>query len=117
MTGAFKETRTMSNSTGAVLQKHLRAARVDVDAVMDDYTEQSVLITHEATYRGLAEIRSFFTTLFRDLPKGFFESIRITREEVVGEMAYILWDRDPFSRATDTFVVRDGKIAFQTFTP
>ena len=104
-------------STGAVLQNHLRGARVGVDAVMDDYTEQSVLMTHDATYRGLAEIRKFFTTLFRDLPKGFFEGMRIRREEVVGEVAYILWDREPFSGATDTFVVRDGKIAFQTFTP
>jgi hypothetical protein len=30
---------------------------------------------------------------------------------------YIVWDREPIiSRATDTFVVRDGKILFQTFT-
>lgn len=104
-------------STGAVLQNHLKAATVGVDAVMEDYTEQSMLVTHEATYRGLAEIRSFFTALFRDLPKGFFETMKITRQEVVGEVAYILWDREPFSSATDTFVVRDGKIAFQTFTP
>ena len=82
---AFEETKTMRNSesgarppsTGAVLQNHLRGARVGVDAVMDDYTEQSVLMTHDATYRGLAEIRKFFTTLFRDLPKGFFEGMRI----------------------------------------
>jgi hypothetical protein len=104
-------------STVAVLKNHLRAATVGVEAVMDDYTEQSVLITHEATYRGLAGIRSFFTALFRDLPRGFFESMKIRREEVVGEVAYILWDREPFSQATDTFVVRDGKIVFQTFTP
>jgi hypothetical protein len=104
-------------STVAVLKNHLRAATVGVEAVMDDYTEQSVLITHEATYRGLAGIRSFFTALFRDLPSGFFESMKIRREEVVGEVAYILWDREPFSQATDTFVVRDGKIVFQTFTP
>jgi hypothetical protein len=106
-----------STSTAAVLQKHLQAATVGVDAVMEDYTEQSVLITYDATYRGLAGIRSFFTALFRDLPKGFFEGMRIRRQEIVGEMAYILWDREPFSQATDTFVVREGKIAFQTFTP
>ena len=32
-------------------------------------------------------------------------------------MAFILWERKPIlSHATDTFVVRDGKILFQTFT-
>ena len=48
-------------STEAVLRNHLRSARLGVDAVMDDYTDQSVLMTHHATYRGRAEIRLFFT--------------------------------------------------------
>lgn len=111
------ETGARPTSTAAVLEKHLQAATVGVDALMDDYTEQSILVTHDATYRGLAGIRSFFTALLRDLPAGFFGGMKIRRQEVVGELAYILWDREPFSQATDTFVVRDGKIALQTFTP
>jgi len=103
--------------TEAVLRNHLRSATVGVDAVMGDYTEQSVLITHEGTYRGLAEIRRFFTGLFEALPAGFFDTMRMVRQEIIGEVAYILWAREPIiSQATDTFVVRDGKILFQTFT-
>jgi len=103
--------------TEAVLRRHLRAATVGVDAIMTDYTEQSVLITHDATYRGRAEIRRFFTGLFEILPEGFFATMRVTRQEIIGELAYILWERAPvISQATDTFVVRDGKILFQTFT-
>lgn len=106
------------SSTEAVLQKHLSSARVGVDALMQDYTEASVMITHDATYRGVAEIRRFFTELFKQLPAGFFETtFRMRREEILGEVAYILWEGKPFvSEATDTFVVRDGKILFQTFT-
>ncbi|HEY1906394.1 MAG TPA: nuclear transport factor 2 family protein [Myxococcaceae bacterium] len=105
-------------STEAVLQRHLMAATVGVDAIMEDYTEQSVLITHDATYRGRAEIRRFFTGLFELLPDGFFATMRLTRQEIIGEVGYILWERAPvISQATDTFVVRDGKILFQTFTP
>ncbi len=104
-------------STEAVLRNHLRAATLGVDAVMQDYTDRSVLITHDATYCGLAEIRRFFTTLFAQLPAGFFEEMKMNRQEIVGEVAYILWEREPIiSQATDTFVVRDGKILFQTFT-
>lgn len=104
-------------STEAVLQNHLRAATVGVDAIMQDYTEDSVLITEDATHRGLAAIRGFFTALFEQLPAGFFEAMQMTRREIVGEVAYILWERKPIiSRATDTFVVRNGKILFQTFT-
>ena len=105
-------------STEAVLRNHLRASTVGVDAIMEDYTDQSVMITHDATYRGLAEIRFFFARLFEELPAGFFATtLRIRREEIVGEVAYILWEGKPIvSQATDTFVVRDGKILFQTFT-
>jgi hypothetical protein len=104
-------------STEAVLGRHLRAARVGVDALMQDYTEQSVLISHEATYCGLAEIRQFFTELLEGLPAGFFDEMKMIRQETLGELAYILWERQPIlSRATDTFVVRNGKILFQTFT-
>jgi hypothetical protein len=104
-------------STEAVLGRHLRSARVGVDALMQDYTEQSVLISHEATYCGLAEIRQFFTELLEGLPAGFFDEMKMIRQETLGELAYILWERQPIlSRATDTFVVRNGKILFQTFT-
>jgi hypothetical protein len=41
----------------------------------------------------------------------------MNRQEIIGEVAYILWERQPqISRATDTFVVRNGKILAQTFT-
>ena len=104
-------------STEAVLQNHLRAATIGVAAIMQDYTEHSVLITHDATYRGLAGIRGFFTALFGALPAGFFDELKMIRQEIVGEVAYILWERKPYlAQATDTFVVRDGRILFQTFT-
>jgi hypothetical protein len=104
-------------STEAVLQNHLHAATVGVEAVMQDYVDESVLITQDATYRGLAEIRGFMNALFKELPAGFFGSLKMIRQEIVREVAYIVWERKPMiSRATDTFVVRDGKIVFQTFT-
>ncbi len=106
-------------STEDVLRKHLRSARIGPDALIDDYTEESVMITPDRTYRGVAEIRRFFTTLFEQLPAGFFETtMKMIREEITGEVAYIFWHGKPLiPQATDTFVVRDGKIVFQTFTP
>jgi hypothetical protein len=84
---------------------------------MEDYTDHSILVTHDAVYRGLAEIRQFFTALLGGLPAGFFDAFRMNRQEVTGDMAYILWEAKPWlPLATDTFVVRNGKILFQTFT-
>lgn len=109
--------KTFTISTEAVLQNHLRAARDGVDAIMQDYTDHSVLVTHDRTCRGLVEIRRFFTMLFKELPEGFFDALKMNRQEIVGEVAYILWERKPIiSQATDTFVVRNGKILVQTFT-
>ena len=116
MNNSAKKVRPLS--TEAVVRNHLRAATIGVDAILEDYTEESVLVTHDATYYGPGEIRRFFTALFGSLPTGFFETMKLIREEFVGELAYILWERKPIiSQATDTFVVRDGKILFQTFTP
>jgi ketosteroid isomerase-like protein len=107
----------MTTSTERVLQNHLDAARIGPEAIMRDYADDSVLITQDATYRGRAEIRLFFDALFGGLPEGFFDSATIERREAVGEVAYILWQARPWiPRATDTFVVRDGKICFQTVT-
>ena len=107
----------MSTDTEVVLENHLAAARAGVDAIMRDYAEDSVLITHDATYHGLAEIRRFFTVLLGAVPAGAFNSVTLRRREVVGEWAYILWDAKPWVLlATDTFVVRNGRIQLQTFT-
>ncbi len=41
----------------------------------------------------------------------------LRRQEAIGDVAYIVWEARPwFGFATDTFVVRDGKILFQTFS-
>jgi hypothetical protein len=107
----------MSRQTETVLDRHLRAAAVGVDAVMVDYVDSSVLITHDATYRGRAEIRGFFSALLNGSYRGFLGSFKMIRREIVDDVAYILWEASPwFDRATDTFVIRDGKILLQTFS-
>ena len=107
----------MTSSTEAVLNHHLQASLEGVDAIMEDFTDESVVITPEATFRGSGEIRHFFTTLLSSLPAGFFEeSFRMKRQDIDGDVAYIVWEAQPwFPLATDTFVVQDGKIRYQTF--
>jgi hypothetical protein len=106
----------MTKQTEAVLQKHLQAAATSVEAVMADYVEESVLITHTATYKGRSEIRRFFTDLLERASKGFLGAFQMKRQEFSGELAYILWEAKPWLPfATDTLLIRDGKIVLQTF--
>ena len=106
----------MSSATRAALQQHLQAASRGVEAVMADYTEESVLITHEATHRGRAEIRAFFAEILEGSTRGFLGALEMKRMDVAGEMAFICWQALPwFPFATDTLLFREGKIAYQTF--
>lgn len=107
----------MSTQTEAVLLRHLQAATAGVDAVMADYTESSVVITPDGTYRGLAEIREYFTTLLEGAFRGFIKSFKMIRQDVAGDVAFIVWDAPPwFHHATDTFVIGNDKILVQTFS-
>jgi hypothetical protein len=102
--------------TTSVIENHLQAARKGVDAVMEDYGDESVLVTPDATYRGVGEIRGFFTAFLESLPAGFFDAFRLNRQEAIGDNGYILWQATPWVLlATDTFVSRNGKTRFQTF--
>jgi ketosteroid isomerase-like protein len=98
------------------LQHHLEAlVAQDIDAIVSDYTDESVLITPDVTIRGTSELRDFFTDALKAMP-GFVDAIALNRQEIEGDVAYIVWTAPGFmTLGTDTFLVRDGKIVVQTF--
>jgi hypothetical protein len=102
--------RPMSSAdTMRVLERHGAAAAAnDLDAVMADYVEDAVLISpRHGVLRG-AEIRRFF-----EHPSDLsgFEVITLLVDE---EVAFFTWRTDAVPFGSDTFVMRDGKIAVQT---
>ena len=104
--------------TEETLLKHLQAfGSGDIDALMTDYDEGAVMIVPDGPLRVTAERRSFFESLLADFPPG--SAFEMSEQIIEGEIAYIIWSGEsekltvPF--ATDTFVVRDGKIIAQTF--
>jgi|WetSurMetagenome_2_1015567.scaffolds.fasta_scaffold1184082_1 hypothetical protein len=115
-----KNTTTNLNEVSRnILQRHLSAfAENNLDAILDDFTEESVLITPDKSYAGLDEIKGFFTDLVFHFPKQK-SSFTIEKTVIDDELVYILWNGKtpslevPF--ATDTFIMKDGKIRRQTF--
>ena len=113
---ALAKTSTRSEET---LLHHVEAfAKGDLDALMSDYCEDAVLVTPDGILRGSGEIETFFEEFLADFPpSSTFELSQCTAERT---MAYIVWSGRsehldiPF--ATETFMVRDGKILTQTFT-
>lgn len=103
-----------------VLGHHLQAFGAgDVNEMLKDYTDESVLIEPGGTHRGRSQLRSFFASHFEGLFKPGTYEFTMDRATVEGEVAYIVWHSQHEGRTvslgTDTFVVRDGKIAVQTF--
>lgn|GEM_PF-349466 len=102
-----------------IIKNHLKSFQEnELETLMADYTNESVLITKERTYTGIDEICYFFTHLMSHFPKdqSWFKLDTIAVE---GEFAYIVWHADtptlsiPFG--TDTFILKEGKILQQTF--
>jgi ketosteroid isomerase-like protein len=106
--------------TKSVLDHHLAALTSgDADGVLEDYTEESVLMTADGTVRGLDALRTTFDAFIAGLfAPGTYE-FTMDQVDVCGEVAFIAWHATcadaEIRLGTDTFVVRDGKIVAQTF--
>ena len=104
-------------SSQATVERHLQAFSVGVDEVMKDYTEDSVILTEDASFKGLVEIRGFFEGLVANTPAEAWDHFSVDHLSASGATAFLVWSAGPFvSHAVDTFVVGDGKIMSQTFS-
>ena len=109
---------SVGSATQRVFAHHLGSFSEGIDFILSDYTEQSVLVTPDATYRGLQQIRVFFDTFVKSASQEFWDAFKIGTQATEGEIAYLTWSAAPFvTLATDTLLVRNGKTLVQTFTP
>jgi len=105
--------------TQEVLDHHWKAFQAnDLEATMADYSEESVLITPDKTFKGLAEIQENFVFAFSLFPKGS-TTFKLDKSVVNQDVGYIIWQatspKIKITFGTDTFIIRDGKIVRQTY--
>lgn len=106
-------------NTKEVLEHHWVAFKEnDLEAVMADYTEESILITPDSTYKGIDAIRENFKRAFVAFPREQ-DPLQLNQTVIEEDVAYIIWQANTsdsdLSFATDTFIIRDGKIIRQTY--
>ncbi len=108
-----------SDKTKEVLERHLNAfVQNDLEAIVADYTDESIIMTPDSTYKGLEQISAFFSGLLPSFPTEG-TSLEVDKMVIENELAYIIWHAAtptleiPFG--TDTFIVEEGKIQRQTF--
>jgi hypothetical protein len=105
-------------ATEIVFNHHLAAFAKGLNEVMADYTNASVVVTPDATHTGLSEIGKFFQGFLATATPEFWAAFKVVSSSVHGDVAYLVWSSVPaVALATDTLLVREGKILVQTFTP
>ena len=106
-------------STQDVIDSHLKCfgAR-DLGGILSDYAPDAVLFTPEGTLRGVGAIQPLFQAMLAEFGKPG-ATFNLKHLSVEGDHGYILWSAETadnvYEFVTDTFVVRDGRIAVQSF--
>ncbi len=102
-------------TTEEVFEAHIEAFEDGMDAIVSNFTEESVIISQKNIYKGLGGVREYFTKFLDNVPEGLWDSFEITRKIIEKDIVYLTWEAPPWVLlATDTFVIRDGKILYQT---
>lgn len=105
--------------TAAVVNHHFTGFGMrDVDVIMEDYTEESILVTPDGSFIGLEEIETYYKNLLPNFPIDD-TTLDIDILTVQEEIGYVVWHAETSDidvpLGTDTFVVQDGMIMRQTF--
>lgn len=113
-------------TTEQILTDHINAVRArNLYDIARDYADDAVFITvtsskgalEKSITKGKESIKDVFDAVFtKVLPEG--SSMEFTNTIVEGEVAYITWSAKSsifnIPAATDTFIIRNGKIIVQT---
>ena len=105
-------------STKDVLNNHLNSFQEgNLSGILSDYAPDAVLFTPSGPLTGQA-IGAFFKTLLAEFAKPG-AVFRMEEQFIEGDYAYILWTAETadnrYELGTDTFFMRNGKIAVQSF--
>ena len=99
-----------------VFEHHFAALRAgDVDAVMTDYNEHSVVITPGGAARGVKAIREGVTMLLSAIPRATW---RLPTQIYDGDILFLQWAADSknaqINDGVETYLFKDGLIHVQT---
>ena len=113
---------TQVTAARQVFDHHIGALLAgDLDGIVSDYGDRSALIGPDGVVRGLEAIRNTFAGYLATLFKPGTYTLEADAVHVDGDIVFVIWHANcpgaDVVFAADTFVIRDGKIAVQTFAP
>ena len=109
----------MTRSTQDVFNHHMEAFGAgDVDGILEDYAEDSVMISPDGTVlRGPEQIRPMVEQFIAEFGKPG-ASFDMGQTVIEGDVAYTTWTGETpdnvYELGSETYVISDGKIMAQT---
>jgi hypothetical protein len=106
----------MTRAPQEVFAHHGKAlAAGNLDEIVADYADDSIVITSAGVARGKDGVRAVFVKLLDDLPNAVWD---LKTQVLDGEVLFLEWAADSainrVDDGVDTFVFRDGMIWAQT---
>jgi ketosteroid isomerase-like protein len=112
-------------STREVLERHLKClADGDLPGFLADFSPEIVVFRPlgfagaGGVAKGLTAIGPVFAALFAEFAKPGTR-FEVRQQEIEGDYAYIVWDAETgdnfYEPGSDTYIIRNGKIVFQSF--
>ena len=107
------------STTREIVEQHLKSfGEQDLEGVLADYAPDAVLFVPGEPIRGRDAMAAFFQALIAEFAKPG-ATFSLQQQCFQGDYGYILWSAETadnsYEAATDTFVVRNGKIVAQSF--
>lgn len=105
-----------AQTTTEVWEHHKKAWQAkSLDAIVADYTDTSIVILNNQSFKGINAIRGVFSQLFSIFDNGINT---IDEPVIIDRFVYITWhfrlNGEGEKFGTDTFLIENGKITAQT---
>jgi limonene-1,2-epoxide hydrolase len=114
----LRELNVVASTPQEVFQRHVAALSAgDLDALVADYTDDTLVLTPTGEYRGRAAVRELFAGMLQALPEVVLEA-QVTA--FAADALLLHWTADStlnhIPDGVDTFVFEDGAIRLQTIS-
>lgn len=110
--------KTRVASPSEVYEHHMAAFRDgDVSAMLEDYTDDSVILSNQGSFHGLDDIQSLVTRYVAEFSDPAVE-FEIDEQTVDGNVVFYAWHAETpenvYDFGADTLIIKDGAIETQT---
>src|SRR5215212_6910814 len=110
----------VTKQTAAVFARRMEsvmkmfAGEASYDDVLAFHSEDFIWMSPAGTIQGHDAAKEYAAQRMANIPADALKGMQIIHTEVIGEYAFLTFKTDQVPFGTDTFIIRDGKVVFQS---